>query len=157
VVSAALVVEREELGHVLKVQQPVYFISEVLTETKARYTQVQKLLYAVLMATKKLQHYLTNHEVTVVTSFPLGEVVHSRDATGRISKWALELMGYDIEYAPRTAIKSQALADFGHHPRVLDPVLRWVGHGTRCGVRHGADLVRGEQAPPPLPSFKQHR
>jgi ribonuclease HI len=38
VVSAALVVEREEPGRALKVQRPVYFISEVLTETKACYT-----------------------------------------------------------------------------------------------------------------------
>jgi hypothetical protein len=53
-----------------------------------------------LMVTKKLQHYFTDHEVTVVTSFPLGEVVHSCDATRRISKWVLELMGYDIKYAP---------------------------------------------------------
>jgi hypothetical protein len=64
------------------------------------------------MAIKKLQYYFTDHEVTVDTSFPLGEVVHSRDATGWISKWALKLMGYDIKYTPRTAIKSQALADF---------------------------------------------
>jgi hypothetical protein len=31
---------------------------------------------------------------------------------GGIFKWALELMGYDVKYAPRTAIKLQALADF---------------------------------------------
>jgi ribonuclease HI len=31
---------------------------------------------------------------------------------GRISKWELELMGYDIKYAPCTAIKSQVLVDF---------------------------------------------
>jgi hypothetical protein len=73
---------------------------------------MQKLLYAMLMATKKLQHYFTDHEVIIVTSFPLGEVVCSRDAMGRISKWALELMGYDIKYIPRTAIKSQAVVDF---------------------------------------------
>ena len=48
----------------------------------------------------------------VVTSFPLGEVVQNQDATGRIEKWALELMGQGILYAPRTAIKSQVLADF---------------------------------------------
>ena len=33
-------------------------------------------------------------------------------STGRIVKWALELMGQGILYAPRTAIKSQVLADF---------------------------------------------
>ena len=50
--------------------------------------------------------------MTVVTSFPLGEVVRSHDATGRTAKWALELMDQGISYAPRTAIKSQVLADF---------------------------------------------
>ena len=45
-------------------------------------------------------------------SFPLGEVVQNQDATGRMVKWALELMGQGISYAPRTVIKSQVLADF---------------------------------------------
>ena len=48
----------------------------------------------------------------VVTSYPLGDFIHNCGAVGRISKWALELMGHDIRYTPRTAIKSQALADF---------------------------------------------
>ena len=64
------------------------------------------------MATRKLLHYFTDHEVMVVTSYPLGDNIRNRNATGRISKWALELMGHDIRYIPRTAIKSQALVDF---------------------------------------------
>ena len=64
------------------------------------------------MATRKLLHYFTDHEVAVVTSYPLEDIICNRDATGRISKWALELMGHDIRYTPRTAIKSQALVDF---------------------------------------------
>jgi len=112
VVSAALVVEREEEGHALKIQQPVYFVSEILSETKTRYPQIQKLLYAVLIAKRKLRHYFESHLVTVVMTFPLGEVVRDPDATGRIAKWSLELMGQGNEYAPRTAIKSQILVDF---------------------------------------------
>jgi hypothetical protein len=54
VVSAAIVVERQEEGHTLPVQRPVYFISEVLSETKIRYPQVQKLLYAVILTRRKL-------------------------------------------------------------------------------------------------------
>ena len=51
VVSAALVIEREEPRHHRKVQRPIYFIGEVLTDPKVRYPQVQKLLYTILMAT----------------------------------------------------------------------------------------------------------
>ena len=40
VVSTAIVIEREEAGHTYKVQRPVYFISKVLNESKARYPQV---------------------------------------------------------------------------------------------------------------------
>ena len=75
VVSAALVIEREELGHHLKVQRPVYFVREVLTDPMVRYPQVQKLLYAVLMMTQKLLHYFTDHEVMVVTSYPLRDII----------------------------------------------------------------------------------
>ena len=57
VVSAALVVEREEEGHALKVQRPMYFISEVLSDSKTRYSQIQKLLYAILITKRKLRHY----------------------------------------------------------------------------------------------------
>ena len=73
---------------------------------------MQKLLYTMLMVTQKLLHYFTNHEVTVVTSYPLGDIILNRDATGRISKWALKLMGHDMRYIPFTTIKSQALTDF---------------------------------------------
>ena len=73
---------------------------------------MQKLLYAVLMATRRLLHYFTDNEVAVVTSYTLGDIIRNRDTAGQISKWALELMGHDIRYVPHTAIKSQALTDF---------------------------------------------
>jgi ribonuclease HI len=50
--------------------------------------------------------------MTVVSSFPLGEIIQCREASGRIAKWAVELMGETLSFAPRKAIKSQVLADF---------------------------------------------
>jgi ribonuclease HI len=50
--------------------------------------------------------------VNVVSSFPLGEIIQCREASGRIAKWVVELMGETISFAPRKAIKSQVLVDF---------------------------------------------
>jgi len=63
-------------------------------------------MYVVLIAKRKLRHYFESHPMTVMMSFPLGEVIQNQDATGRIMKWALEPMGQGISYAPQTAIKS---------------------------------------------------
>jgi ribonuclease HI len=59
-----------------------------------------------------LRHYFESHPVTVVSSFPLGEIIQCREASGRIAKWAVEIMGETISFAPWKAIKSQVLADF---------------------------------------------
>jgi hypothetical protein len=112
VVSAAIVVERREEGHALLVPRLVYFISEVLSETKIHYPQIQKLRYAVILTRRKLRHYFESHSVAVVSSFPLGEIIQCREASGRIAKWVVEIMDETISFAPRKAIKSQVLADF---------------------------------------------
>jgi ribonuclease HI len=84
----------------------------VLSKTNIHYPQIQKLLYAVILTRRKLRHYFESHPVTVVSSSPLGEIIQCREASGRIAKWAVEIMGETISFAPQKAIKSQVLADF---------------------------------------------
>jgi hypothetical protein len=101
-VSMVLVVERsapesqepEDSGPaagVRTIQRPVYYVSEVLREAKTRYLETHKLLYAVLVASRKLRHYFQAHRIVVVTSFPLRAILHNSNATGNIAKWAAEL------------------------------------------------------------------
>jgi hypothetical protein len=112
VVSATIVMEREEEGHVYKVQRPVYYISEVLSDSKIRYPHMQKLLYALLITSRKLHHYFESHKITMVTYFSLGDILHNRDSRGRISKWVVELGALNVDFTLRKAIKFQALTDF---------------------------------------------
>jgi hypothetical protein len=71
VVSTALLVKREEPKRSQKVQRSVYFVSEVLSDSKTHYSQMQKLVYAVLMTKRKLRHYFGAHPITVVSKYPL--------------------------------------------------------------------------------------
>jgi hypothetical protein len=86
------------------VQRPVYFISEVLNEAKTRYLKVPKLLYAVLIASRKLRHYFQAHRISVVTSYPLRVILHNPNTTGNIAKWVAELAEFELDFIPRHAV-----------------------------------------------------
>jgi hypothetical protein len=77
------------------------------------YPIIQKILYGILITSRKLRHYFDAYNILVVSDFPLADIIHNQDATGLISKWAVHLMGaLTLDFKPRIAIKSQALVDF---------------------------------------------
>ena len=90
-VSVAIVVEHNEAGKEHPVQRPVYYISEVLIESKQRYPHWQKLVYGVFMASRKLKQYFLGHPITVVSSAPLGDIIQNREAIGRAPSGPLNL------------------------------------------------------------------
>lgn len=84
----------------------------VLGSSKIRYPQVQKLLYGVPLTVRKLRHYVDDHKVIMVTGFLICDILCNREVVGRTTKCASELGEHDIEFWPRTAIKTQTLVDF---------------------------------------------
>jgi hypothetical protein len=60
----------------------------------------------VLITSRKLRHYFQEYSFTVITDYPLSDILRNQDATRRISKWAVELGTLTIDFNPQTAIKS---------------------------------------------------
>ena len=90
--SAVLVRDKE------RVQHPVYYCSRALRGAEKRYPRMEKLIMA--------------HTIEVPTEYPMKQVLHKPETSGRLMKWAIELSEFDIRYRPKTAIKGQVLADF---------------------------------------------
>ena len=105
-ISAVLIKEEEDA------QFPVYYISKRLLDAETRYSNMEKLVYALILASRKLRPYFQAHKIEVRTSYPLRQIMHKPEVTGRMLKWAIELGQFDLEYRSRTEIKGQALADF---------------------------------------------
>jgi hypothetical protein len=86
VVSTTIVVERGESDTNCKIQYPVYFVRDMLSDSKSQYFHIMKLAYALLITACKLSHYFQMHRIEVHTSSTLGEILNNREATRKIAK-----------------------------------------------------------------------
>jgi hypothetical protein len=109
-ISAALV--RELDGEKGQHQSPVYFASEALSGSKLLYSELEKIVYVVIMAVRKIRHYFEAHKVTVLTDQPLNDIFINKEASYKNAKWVIELSEHTIDFGKRSAIKSQVLVDF---------------------------------------------
>ena len=104
--SAVLVKDKE------RVQHPVYYCSRALRGEEERYPRMEKLILALVTAARKHRPYFQAHTIEVPTEYPMKQVLHKPEVSGRLMKWAIELSEFDIRYKPKTAIKGHVLADF---------------------------------------------
>lgn len=79
---------------------------------RSRYSGIQKLLFSLLMASRKLCHYFRAHHIIVVTRFPLKCILINRKATSRIVEWSVELASFDLRFESTKTIQSIGLTEF---------------------------------------------
>jgi ribonuclease HI len=142
-ISAALIREDE------RIQKPVYFVSKALHGAEERHPLIEKLAFALVMASRKLRPYFQAHTIRVLTEYPFRNVMQKLDLSGRLANWAIELGQFDLEFVPRNAIKGQALADFlvefTNMPEIEEPNMdrKWVVYvdGSSTKKKGGAGIV----------------
>ena len=72
-------------------QLPIYYVSKALLDAETRYSHLEKLALALIVAACKLRPYFQAHPIVVVTSFLVKLVLHKPEVSGRLAKWAVEL------------------------------------------------------------------
>ena len=73
---------------------------------------MEKLILALVTAARKLRPYFQAHTIEFPAEYPMKQVLHKPETSGRLMKWAIELSEFDIRYKLKTTIKGHVLADF---------------------------------------------
>ncbi|GJX63604.1 reverse transcriptase domain-containing protein [Tanacetum coccineum] len=105
-ISAVLMTERDEK------QMPIYFVSRALQGPEINYTPMEKLVLALVSASKRLKRYFQAHTIIVITDQPIKQILSNPEVSGRLLKWSFELEEHDIHNRTRTPVKGQTLVDF---------------------------------------------
>ena len=95
---------------------------------------MQKLIFGLVMASRKLLYYFQTHEITVVTRFRFQRILRNLEATGRIVEWALELSSFGMKFESTSTIQSRALTEFivEWTPTPDEEVLETVTPGNKA-------------------------
>ena len=83
----------------------------MLLDAETRYSMIEKAVFVVIVATRKLRPYFDAHPVVVLTNLPLEKSMVKIERSGSLATWVVELNGLGVQIQPRRAIKGQALAD----------------------------------------------
>ena len=117
----------------------------MLLDAETRYSMIEKAVFAIIVAARKLRPYFDAHPVVVLTDLPLEKSIEKIERSGRLAKWAVELNGLGIQFQSRKAIKGQALAaifvEWETQDKIEEPIWQLLTDGSSRLVGAGAGLV----------------
>lgn len=88
VVGVALVQEEVDI------QKLVYYVRQVFRDVETTYSNLEKLAYALIVASRKLRHYFQGRLIKVMIDQPLKRILFKLDLSGRLVTWVVELSQY---------------------------------------------------------------
>ena len=90
--STSTVLIRDKDG----VQHLVYYCNRGLRGAEERYQRMEKLILALVTIARKLRPYFQENIIEIPTKYPMKQVLHKPETSGRLMKWAIELSEFDI-------------------------------------------------------------
>ncbi|GJT23338.1 reverse transcriptase domain-containing protein [Tanacetum coccineum] len=104
------------LGYKVSTRELIVYLAAAketaLRGPKVNYTSMEKLVLALVHASKRLKRYFQAYPIIVITDQQIQHVLSRPEVAGRLQKWSIELGEYAIHYRPRVSVKGLILADF---------------------------------------------
>ncbi|CAH1428426.1 unnamed protein product [Lactuca virosa] len=119
-ISVVLVAKRS------RKQVSVYFLRRVLQEADLNYSIIVKLTMALVYTMMRLRRYFLAHPTTVLSNQPIKQILMQPECSGRITRWSIELVEYDVTYRPGTSLKAQSLVEFLTEIPYEEKASAWV-------------------------------
>ncbi|PWA42739.1 reverse transcriptase domain-containing protein [Artemisia annua] len=148
VLSLHIAASPDEIGAMLFAERrcmqiPIYFISRALPDVEQSYAASEKLILALVHATRRLRRYFKDHPIRVLTDKPFERAFLNPDGTRRMVKWAKELEEYDIEYEENDPFEGQSNepaktyeSSMSSNKRIFQEEKHHIGDSKTCSVPH---------------------
>ena len=96
-----------------KNERAVYYLSKRLHDYQTRYTPIEKSCFALVWVVQKLRHIILPFQVWIVIRMDQLKYLFGKPAlSGRLSRWLILLVEFDLKYVARKTIKGSVVSDF---------------------------------------------
>eukprot|EP00261_Vitis_vinifera_P034172 XP_019075415.1 PREDICTED: uncharacterized protein LOC109122606 [Vitis vinifera] len=93
-------------------ERAIYYLSKRMLEYECKYIMIERLCLAVVWATRRLRHYMTEYSVLLVSRLdPLRYLFDKSVLTGRLMRWLVLLTEFDIHYVTQKSVNGSIVAD----------------------------------------------
>ena len=93
-------------------EQAIYYLIKRMLEYECRYIMIEHLCLALVWATRRLRHYVIEYSILLVSRLDLLRYLFDRPIlTGRLMRWLVLLIEFDIQYVTQKSVKGSVVAD----------------------------------------------
>ncbi|KAA0033845.1 uncharacterized protein E5676_scaffold49G00050 [Cucumis melo var. makuwa] len=93
-------------------ERVVYYFSKKFTSYESKYSLLEKTCCALTWTTQRLRQYMLYYATWLISKMdPIKYIFEKSSLFGRIAKWQVLLLEYDIIYVTRKAMKGSAIVD----------------------------------------------
>ena len=93
-------------------ERAIYYLSKRMLEYETRYIMIECSYLALVWATRRLRHYMTEYSMQLVSRLdPLRYLFDILVLMSKLMRWLVLLTEFNIQYVTQKSIKGSVLAD----------------------------------------------